>query len=181
MQQLIPQIFAIAVLMLVAAFFAFRWGRSSGRVDSAPPDTVFIDRQLTVRDTIRTLDPVTVTVYQEVEKVRVDSVLVPVDFGVAGVIGASPVTIDHGNFVLTSFDPRGGRFVQQTYSVPPRKWGLSASATTTLTNAFNSLGLELEVRYENLSIAPRIGVMGSHTQDLSLFYGVTGKYRLFGR
>lgn len=176
-----PMSLAVGVLVVTAGIMGFRWGahRASNSITTPAPDTVYVDRPLLKRDTVRVVEPVEVKVFHTVQELRTDTVRVPVGFNYVGVIGERPITYTNkrDKLVLTSFDTRLQAFTQRTYSLPQRKWGIGLYSSTTITNQFYCVSLELDVRYRRIRIVPRIGV--SDDDDWQPHYGVSVKYKLF--
>lgn len=171
----------LGIIVIFVASASFRLGSSRVPAEVAAPDTVYADRQLLLRDTIHTVLPVTVTLFDTVRvtETRVDTIRVPVNFGYSGVVGSKPITRTGNKLTLTSFDIAHQRFTQQTYTLPERKWGFGIYAVSTLTNVSAGLSLEMDIRYKRIMVTPFGGVQSGGNGDLTLQYGVSSSYRLF--
>lgn len=102
------------------------------QTSSALVDTVFIERPLTIRDTIRVRDVVveTVTRFQpvEVERLRVDTVHAPVDLGRYTLAPTRPLHFERGRAVVTTFDPESHAWQQVRYQVPVKRWSVGVTS-----------------------------------------------------
>jgi hypothetical protein len=80
----------------------------------------------------RPLQPTTTFRYSFIERetLRIDTVYVPVNFNVAGVISDNPITFRRNELLLTYFDTDSLRFTQRLYSIPQRDFHLSLSLHT---------------------------------------------------
>lgn len=168
------------VLLLVTAVASFRIGGCASEprtVEVVRPDTVYAERQLTVRDTIHVRQPYRVTVFDTVHTLRVDTIRVPVSFDYTGIIGSNPVTMEGRALTVTSFDLGKQAFVQRTYDVPERQWRLGLYSYGMVTNAYSSIGLELRVQYRRLWLAPLAQL--DQQDGLTMAYGVRAGYRVF--
>lgn len=179
---LITHPIGFAVVCTVIAFGSFRLGAGRAPNQVTPPDTVYAERQLLLRDTVHVIVPDYVTLFDTVRvtDTRVDTIRVPVEFGYVGVVGAKPITRSGGNkLTLTTFDLGHQRWTQQTYTLPKRKWGFGLHAVTTVTNAYIGLSFEADLRYKRVTMVPLLGVhQSSHSGTLGLRYGLRGRYRI---
>ena len=181
MTRLLTNPIALAIVSVALIFASFRVGKQFGSPTTHvhPTDTVHVDREITRRDTIRVVQPREVKVFRTVTKTRVDTIRVPVNFGAVGVIGANPVTRGKGNrLTLTSFDLGRQAFTQQTFSVPPRRWGLGLFAVSAVGHQ-NSIGVELRLRFERLELSPFWGVSVASGANPTVTWSVKGTYKLF--
>lgn len=171
---------ALAIVSVALIFASFRVGRHFGSPTTVvQTDTVHVDREITRRDTIRIVQPREVKVFRTVTETRVDTIRVPVNLSPVGVIGANPITRGKGNkLTLTSFDLGRQAFTQQTYSVPPRRWGLGLFAVSSVGDQ-NSIGVELRIRYERIELSPFWGVSVAPGEDPTVTWSVKGTYKLF--
>lgn len=99
-------------------------------------DTVYVDRPLLVRDTVRQEVPVRVTVFErvEVEKLRVDTVARPVSLERYTLAPPRPLQFRRGHAatmvaIVTTFDPEAGRWQQASYAVPVKRWDVSVTSS----------------------------------------------------
>lgn len=190
-----PLVLGLTILVVTAGVLGFRWGahRASNNALVPAPDTVYVDRPLLKRDTVKVVQPVEVKVFHTVQELRTDTVRVPVNFNPAAVIGANPVTQRRGKLTLTSFDLQQNAFTQRTYSLPARKWGISLHTKATYFKSFAepsitlymALSLELGIRYRRITVVPTIGVYEAQEDNMGIFpeyrvfYGASIKYRWF--
>lgn len=167
-------------IFLIVSFTAFRMGQGCNESTVISQiDTVHVDRQIKVRDTINIYQPYRVTVYDTVETVRTDTIRVPTNFNYVGVIGSNPITLNRDGLTLTSFDVERQSFVQSVYEIPQRKWDFSLHTVNALTNADVRVAVELDIRYQKLTVVPTVGVNSTLGGNLGLFYGVRTRYRLY--
>ena len=165
----------------IIAITMFRLGQGCNKsnVTLTNVDTFYVDRQITKRDTVNIYKPYRVMVYDTVETVRVDTIRVPVDFGYVGVVGENAVTLDNDGLTLTSFDLRRGRFTQQTFMIPERKWGFGIYSSTTVSSVYNRIAIEMDIRYQRVTLSPLVGVETALDDALRLVYGARIRYKLF--
>lgn len=143
-----------AQLAIVAAFAFFlllagrRWGVAS--VDVRPvTDTVYVDREITKRDTVTITVPELTTIYRTVtDTIRVP-VLVPRDFNFKGLVGRRPLRFDGSTAILTYWSPSHSAFAQDRYTLPPDRWGGYVASRGTLWPGFG-VGVEAGVRWRQL-------------------------------
>ena len=171
-----------SILLIVASLASFRLGTSrSTETIVEKIDTIRVARQITKRDTINVYRPFQVVRYDTVRVVdtKLDTIRVPVNFGYTGVIGANPVTLDRKGFTVTSFDLESQRFQQSRYKFPVRKWGFGVYAFSGVYTQYSAIGVEMDVRYQNITLTPRLGVIGGLRANPGLFYGAQLRYKLF--
>ena len=170
------------ILLVIVSIGSFRLGtsRSTERIVEKI-DTVHVNRQITERDTINVYRPFQVVRYDTVRIVdtKLDTIRVPTNFGYTGVIAANPVTLDRKGFTVTSFDLESQRFQQSRYKFPVRKWGWGVYAFSGIYTQYNAIGVEMDVRYRNITLTPKLGVIGTLGANPGLFYGAQLRYRLF--
>ena len=151
-------------------------------------DTVYAERALVKRDTLRVYEPYQVTIFDtlKVTELRTDTIKVPVNFGVSGVIGENPVTRKGRDLVLTSFDLGQNAFVQRAYAVPRRRFTKGLFLSVGKSNITNDLNLSLDLGFwERLYVSPYVGVQSQfmHTNDETvtpgIIAGVNVKWKLF--
>lgn len=88
-----------------------------------------------------------------IEKLKVDTVYVPRNFTVAGVINNNPITFTRSDVILTYFDTEAFRFEQISYQLPQRNFSFSLNA-----HAFTPIeidpyiGLNLNAHYRRLTL-----------------------------
>jgi len=92
------------------------------------PDTVRVDRPITVTDTVTETEPRTVRVYDTVRATERVYVSVPTDWTPQGLIGRDAVDISGDEATLTYFDPNVRRYRQNVYDIPDYAHRLSAVA-----------------------------------------------------
>ena len=171
---------ALAIVSVVLIFASFRVGKRFGSPTIAPTDTVFVDRQLTKRDTIRVIQPKEVKVFRTVTETRVDTIHVPVNLTPVGVVGAQPITRTKGNaLTLTTFDLGRQAWTQQTFTLPPQQWGIGLFAVSAVGRLESKISIQMRVRYQKVEISPFIGVSASLGANPQLDYGASMSYKLF--
>jgi hypothetical protein len=89
---------------------------------ASAPDTVTVERQITKRDTVTETVPRTVVRYDTVRIVDTIKVAAPPKFDLMGLVGPSPIDISRREVTLTYFDPKGKRYTQNVYDVPPERY-----------------------------------------------------------
>ena len=151
---------------------------ASTSTTTAAADTVFVDRPLLKRDTVRVSVPERVTVYRTVTETRVDTVRLPADLSDYRVTTPRPLDVGSRRVTLTAFDPVALRWEQQTYRVPERNWSLSVSASAlavhTAAGDRVSVGPRLSLRYRRLTVggAYMIAPDGSGVPSVSASYAL---------
>ena len=171
---------SLAILSVVLIFASFRVGKRFGSTISVlDTDTVYVDRQITHRDTVHIIQPKEVKVFRTVTDTRVDTVRVPVEFTPVGLVGKNPVTRTGRNFTLTTFNPKSLSYQQQTYTIPPRKWETGLFAVSAVGRLESRISVALRVRYQKVEISPFIGVSASLGANPQLDYGASMSYKLF--
>lgn len=144
------QLLILLVFALLLLLAGRRWGVSS--VDVYPQtDTVYVDKPLPSRDTIRVEVPRTHVVYRTVrDTVRIE-VPVPRGFSPNGLIPRNPLRFDRRHAVLTYWSPSSSAFVQDRYEIPKRKTGAYLAARGVLWPDFG-LGVEMGARWRMLGV-----------------------------
>ena len=145
---------------------------------TAAADTVFVDRPLLRRDTVRVSVPDRVTVYRTVTETRVDTVRIPVDLTDYRVTTPRPLNLGSRTATLTLFNPSTSAWEQQTYHVPERNWGFNLSASVlamqTAEGTRLSVGPSASLRYRRLTLngAYLVTPDGSGVPSASLSYAL---------
>jgi len=119
----------------------------------------YVDREITRRDTVTIVRPEVRTVYRTVRDTVTIRVKVPVGFGVAGVIGASPILFRRGDIILTYFSD--STFVQDRFRIPRPNWGygLAAYAAARVSRfEVSEVGFETWLRYRRFTVFSRLFV-----------------------
>lgn len=152
-------------VLLIIAFIA-GWFVGRGLPQNAPePEIVYVNRDAPdyVGPMVRMgniiaepLQPTQIFRYRilPIEKLRVDTVFVPKDFNIAGVIDRNPIAFNRSNIILTYFDPDSLRFQQIRYQLPQRDFSLSlqAHSFTNLQLFDPHVGIRLNAHYRRLTI-----------------------------
>ena len=143
----------ISLVVLLLAIGMYSCGRNSVEPQiETLTETVYRDREIRIRDTVRVVEPHTEIQYKtiEVEKLRIDTVLVPVGFQHAGLVSATPITRKGQSLVLTTFDLNKQAFTQRRYEVPERRllWSVMPSvshesAALSVNLTLNRIGLQV--------------------------------------
>ncbi len=140
----------------------------------------YVDRDITRRDTVTIMRPVTRTIYRQVtDTVRVE-VRVPVDFPVVGVIAPTPIRFDRGDVILTYYAPDRGSFVQDRFEVRGPRFGYQIApyvAFNIMGDGVGEVGLEFSIRYRAVSAFARM----YSTTDGQALAGWGLRLRLKGR
>ncbi len=126
---------------------------------------MFVDRPLTVRDTIRVRDVVVerVDVFRpvEVERLRVDTIYAPVDLGRYTLAPPKPLHFERSGrtAVVTSFDPDSRAWQQVRYQVPVKRWSVSLTGSMLYVPQAGRLGTTVgpRVRWDRWSVGGGIG------------------------
>ena len=152
--------YTIPIVVAVLIIGAYRIGNSRG-VASVDPvvETIYRDRDIARRDTTRgQAEPVTIIKYRtvEIEKTRVDTLRIPINMNVAGVVSANPVVIRNRRVGLTTYDVGEQQFVQRFYEVPPKRfqWYIFPSVSN------STASLSAGVTFKNVGIS--IGTIQSY-------------------
>ena len=128
-------LFGLLLVLAVIATWQVRGctmpGTPAGQVD---PDTIYAERTITLRDTIRHTVPDTRTIYERTRDTVYIRIPVPdpaaSDFLPNGVVSTNPIYVDDGSFfrspsiTLTYWQPDSLRFEQAQYDVPTPSWAL---------------------------------------------------------
>ena len=112
----------IIVILLILG--AWKLGTCNGKQNAefleVPADTVYSER-IVPRDRV-VEKPIKVVEYREVVNTDTVFVEVPTDFQLSGVIDSNPISFTRGDVRLTYFDPLGGRYVEQVFDAPKKRF-----------------------------------------------------------
>lgn len=90
-----------------------------------PTEVVYVDREITKRDTVTVDRPVTRTIYQRTTDTVYVKIPVPTDFQPYGVISSSPVRVRGNEFTLSYWSPDSTRWIQDTFTADEQRWGVN--------------------------------------------------------
>lgn len=170
----------LLIATLIVGATSFQLGSRFSKPDVVSQiDSVFVDRQIEVRDTINVYRPFQVTVYDTVETTRVDTIRVADDFNYTGLVASNPITLDRSGLTLTTFDLGRQSFVQQHYQIPRKTWGFSGHTVYTQNNANRGISFEMDIRYKNFTLVPTLGIYSTLGANAEILYGARLRYRLF--
>lgn len=150
----------IAVLLSLAGGYVLRGCTGTQGEDrtTVQADTVFVDRLLVERDTIRVSVPERVTIYRTVTDLRIDTIRVPANLGEYRVTTPRPLHVTSRRVMLTAFDPSTSRWEQQSYAVPERRFsaGLTVGGGYLPLASAPYVSVGASARYRRLSLATGI-------------------------
>lgn len=163
---------ASAALVLWAGWWLRGCAVQDGTVEPRT-EVVYVDREITKRDTVTIDRPVTRTIYEETTDTVYIEVPVPTDFRPYGLISSSPVRIDGTSVTLSYWNPVDLRWMQDTYEVRD-DWNVWADAGLWCLGYFCSLDTRLNVRYKRLRGFIGYGVLSG----VDVRHGVTWGVRI---
>jgi hypothetical protein len=117
---------AVLITAIVVAWQARGW--AAPEPVAPAPDTVRVDRPITVTDTVTETEPRTVRVYDTVRATERIYVSVPTDWSPQGLISKDAVDISSDEATLTYYDPNARRYKQSVYDLPDYAHRVSAVA-----------------------------------------------------
>jgi len=115
---------AVILVLLATSYLSVRVDRAL-RPDpnAAPPDTVYKDyavpRVVEVRDTVREVEPRTITKYETVRDTVVRSLVTPTDMPVRGVLPTNYFSLDKASASVTYFDSDAQQYRTETFDIRP--------------------------------------------------------------
>lgn len=175
------------VFIVLAAAAVFAAGYGTGRRSCLPPsvktDTLYIDREFTVRDTVYAPAPDATIIYRPAPATERECIDRPADLPRFNLTPLKPLRFARGHAYVSIYNPRDRRWEQQAFRVPLRKWGygLSAFAAVDPENwkrrETASAGLRSHLRFRRVTLRAegRSTLSGRLTASLELETRLWGK------
>lgn len=141
-------------------------GCSTPQVTPQVPDTLYVNRYITVRDTIPYAVPETHIVYDT----KIDTVEVchqqPANFTATGLIPRAAIRIERYKVYHTYFDFASSHIVQDIYTVRPPPFSVWLDIAVDHSPLHNQVSTRANVRYKGAQGFVGYGIMGDDTHGL---------------